>query len=188
MPDDSPITEHLHAWSDGNPEALEDLMALVYTELREMSRRHLRGDRRENTLNPTALVHEVYMRLVNLRKVSWENRARFFSFAATLMRRVIVDHARTARAKIRGGHIQHVTLNLEEPSGEMKGVDILDLERVLSKLEKDDPPLLRIIELRFFAGFTEEETAEVLGISRTQLQKDWKLGKLYLRRHLQEEK
>ena len=185
MRDDSPVTEHLHAWSGGDPAALEDLMALVYTELRELSRRALRDERHAQTLNPTALVHEVYMRLVNLRKVSWENRAPFFSFAATLMRRVVVDHARATDAAKRGGHIQHVTLNLEEPSEEMKGVDILDLEHVLSRLEKDDPSLLRIIELRFFAGLTEEETAEVLGISRTRLQKEWKLGKRYLKRHLQ---
>src|SRR6185369_12590031 len=103
MKDDSPVTDVLRAWSDGDPQALEDLMALVYSELREMSRRALRGEQQSHTLNPTALVHEVYIRLANLKKVSWENRTPFFGFAARLMRRVLVEHARAVKALKRGG-------------------------------------------------------------------------------------
>jgi RNA polymerase sigma factor (TIGR02999 family) len=183
MHDDSPITEYLHAWGDGDPAALEDLMALVYTELREQSRRFLRAERHVQTLNPTALVNEVYMRLVNLRKVSWDNRKPFFSFAATLMRRVIVEHARATRADKRGGFMQRVELDHNYPA-EMKRVDILELELVLADLEKTDPFLSKLIELRFFTGLTEEETAEVLGTNRTHIQEQWRIGKRLLRQRL----
>ena len=105
MPEDPPVTEFLNAWSEGEPKALEDLIALVYSELREMSRRALQGERPTNTLNPTALVHEVYLRLAKLKKVSWENRRPFFAFAARLMRRVLVDHARAIHAEGRAGSL-----------------------------------------------------------------------------------
>jgi RNA polymerase sigma factor (TIGR02999 family) len=180
MPDDSPVTEFLHAWSHGDPQALEDLMALVYTELREMSRRALIGERHVHTLNPTALVHEVYMRLANLKKVSWENRKPFFAFAARLMRRVIVEHARAVKAQKRGGLAERVDLELVEVPEYRDPVDVLDLEDVLEQLQTHDPFLVQIIELRFFSGLNEIDTAEVLGVNRTKIQREWRVGKRLL--------
>jgi RNA polymerase sigma factor (TIGR02999 family) len=188
MSDDSPVTEYLHAWSDGDPQALEDLIALVYTELREISGRVLRGERRSHTLNPTALVNEVYLRLANLKKVSWENRKPFFAFASTLMRRVIVEHARAVKAEKRGGLRERVDLELVELPDYREPIDVLDLENVLERLQKQDPFLVQIIELRFFSGLNEVDTAEVLGVNRTKVQREWRVGKLLLEKLLRGER
>ena len=180
MPDDSPITEYLHAWSDGDPQALEDLIALVYTELREISGRVLKGERRSHTLNPTALVNEVYVRLANLKKVSWENRKPFFGFAARLMRRVLVEHARAVKALKRGGSGEQVDIELDDIPDTRETIPVLDLDDVLSRLQDSDPLLVQIIELRFFSGLNEHETAEVLGVSRSTVQREWRAGRLLL--------
>jgi RNA polymerase sigma factor (TIGR02999 family) len=187
MSDDSPVTEYLHAWSDGDPQALEDLFALVYAKLREMSRRALRGERQIHTLNPTALVHEVYLRFTNLGKVSWENRAPFFAFASRVMRRVVVEYARAAKAAKRGGLKERVHLELDELPHDRNIVDALDLDDVLTRLETHDPFLVKIIELRFFSGLTESETAEVLGVNKTKIQREWRVGKRLLARVLRGE-
>ena len=185
MKDDSPITEFLDAWSHGDPQALDDLVALLYTELREMSRRVLRGERHAETLNPTALVHEVYMRLAQLKKVSWENRKPFFAFAATLMHRVLVEHARARKADKRSG--ERVDLELVDLPDTRETIDTLELEDVLSHLEKQDPFLYKIIELKFFSGLTENDIAEVLEVSRTSVQREWRVGKLLLAKLLRGE-
>jgi RNA polymerase sigma factor (TIGR02999 family) len=179
MADDSPVTEFLHAWSDGDPQALEDLIALVYTELREMSRQAMRGERQSHTLNPTALVHEVYMRLAHLKRVSWESRVPFFAFAARLMRRVLVEHARAVKALKRGGLDERVDLELDELP-DKRIIDTLHLDDMLSRLQEHDPFLVQIIELRFFSGLNEVETAEALGVSRTKVQREWRVGKRLL--------
>ena len=184
MPDDSPVTEYLQAWGGGDPQALEDVMALVYTELREMSRRVLRRERNVQTLNPTALVNEVYLRLANLKKVSWENRKPFFAFASTLMRRIIVEHARLSKADKRGGLQQRIDLELVDLPEYKDPIDVLDLENVLERLQKQDPFLVKLIELRFFSGLNEVEAAEVLGVNRTKVQHEWRVGKLLLQKLL----
>jgi RNA polymerase sigma factor (TIGR02999 family) len=174
---DTPVTDFLHAWSEGDPKALDDLVALVYTDLREMSRRALVGERDFPTLNPTVVVHEVYMRLVRLKRVSWENRKPFFSFAATLMRRVLVDYARAMRAERRGGELQRVDLEAANLTVDRKPLDVLVLDQMLARLEERDPFLVKLIEHKVFAGLTEDETAEVLGVSRTKVQREWRVGK-----------
>ncbi|MEP7010173.1 MAG: ECF-type sigma factor [Acidobacteriota bacterium] len=180
MPDDSPITENLLSWSGGDPAGLEEVMALVYADLREMSRRALRGEREAHTLNPTALVHEVYMRLAKLKRVSWENRKPFFAFAARLMRRVLVEHARAANAIKREGFGRRVDLELDDLPNGRQTLDALLLDDVLTRLEAQDPFLVRLIELRFFSGLTEDEAAAVLAVPRTTVQREWRVGKLLL--------
>ena len=180
MLDDSPVTEFLHAWSDGDPAALEELIALVYTDLREMSRRALKGERESLTLNPTAIVHEVYMQLAHLKGASWENRRPFFAFAAKLMRHVLVDHARAVKALKRGGLQERVDIELVDIADTRNVVDVLALDDALSKLQELDPFLVQIIELRFFSGLNEEDTAQALGVSRSKVQREWRVGKRLL--------
>lgn len=186
MADDSPVTESPHAWSEGDPQALEELMALVYTELREMSRRVLRRERHLQTLSPTVVVHEVYLRLVRLKKVSWENRRPFFAYAAKLMRYVVVDHARAVkRMELDRASNERVEVELDQLPGKQKSVDVLQLEDVLQDLQKSDPLLVKIIELRFFAGLNEVETAEALGLNRTRVQREWRIARRLLAERLQ---
>jgi RNA polymerase sigma factor (TIGR02999 family) len=181
MLDDSPITEFLHAWSDGDPAALDGLIALVYTDLREMSRRALKGERESLTLNPTVVVNEVYLRLASLKGVSWENRSPFFAFAASLMRRVLVDHARAVKALKRGGMQERVSLEFVDIEDTRRDVvDVLALDDALSQLQARDPFLVQIIELRFFSGLNEDETAQALGVSRSKVQREWRVGKRLL--------
>jgi RNA polymerase sigma factor (TIGR02999 family) len=183
--EDSPVTEFLAAWSHGDPQALEDLVVLVHTELWEMSRRALRGERHADTLNPTALVNEVFIRLAKLKKVSWENRKPFFAFTSTLMRRVLVEHARARKADKRSR--ERVDLELVDLPDDRETIDTLELDDVLSQLEKRDPFLHKIIELKFFAGLTENEIAEVLEVNRTKVQREWRVGKLLLAKLLRGE-
>jgi RNA polymerase sigma factor (TIGR02999 family) len=144
-----------------------------------MSRRALRGERAVHTLNPTALVHEVYLRLANLKKVSWENRKPFFAFTARLMRHVLVEHARAANAQNRIGWGQRIDLELDElPNGNV--VDTLALDDLLTRLDAQDPQLARIIELRVFSGFKELEVAEALEVSRSTVQREWRIAKRLL--------
>lgn len=180
MTEDSPVTETLQAWSDGDPNALEDLMLLVYTELKEMSQRALRRERASHTLNPTALVNEVYLRLALAKRVPMENRRPFFALAAKIMRHVLVDHARALRTQKRGGFQERVDLELVDIPDARGGVDVLALDEVLSKLQASDPFLVQIIELRFFWGLNEEDTAQALGVSRSTVQREWRVGKRLL--------
>ena len=185
MSDDPLVTELLHAWSDGEPQALEDLIALLYAELREMSQRALKGERTAHTLNPTALVHEVYLRLANLKKVSWENRKPFFAFTARLMRRVLVDHARAIKAQGRAGWGERLDLELDDLPGGREAIDTLELDDLLSRLEAHDPFLVKIVELRFFSGVKEEDVAEALGVSRSTVQREWRVAKRLLAQMLE---
>jgi RNA polymerase sigma-70 factor (ECF subfamily) len=180
MERDKPITDLLGAWAEGDREALGALMDLVYNELRVSARKAMAGEREDHTLQPTALVNEVYLRLLGLKRVSWEGRGPFFAFAARLMRRILVEHARAVGAEKRGGKLVHVTLesaNLPAPS---PTIDPLILEDALAKIEAVDERLVRIIELRFFTGLSEAETALALRVSRSSVQREWAVAKRLL--------
>ena len=179
------ITQMLRAWSGGNREVLNDLMPLVYDELHRQAARFLRRERSDHTLQTTGLIHEAYLKLVDQREVQWESRTHFFAIAANLMRRILVDYARTKKRDKRGGDI--VKLPLDEAAliaGEEKGVDLLALDEALTKLGKIDERQARIIELRYFGDLTLEDTAKALGISRTTVADDWAMGRAWLHREL----
>jgi RNA polymerase sigma factor (TIGR02999 family) len=178
------ITGLLAAWSGGEPAALERLMPIVHRELRAIASLHLRRERRAHTLQPTALVNEAFLRLVDQRRVRWESRGHFFAVAATTMRRVLVDHARRRRARKRGAEPERQGLDAVRIAVDPE-VDLLDLERVLGRLEAVDPGLVRIVELRVFAGCTVEETAEALGVSPSTVKREWRTAQVWLRSELE---
>jgi len=179
------ITQMLHLWSDGNREVLEDLMPLVYDELHRQAARFLSRERRDHTLQTTALIHETYLKLVDQREVNWESRTHFFAIAANLMRRILVDYARSRNREKRGG--DYLILPLEEAesvAGKEKSIDLMALDEALTRLEKIDKRQARIVELRYFGDLTLEETAEALRISRTTVADDWAMAKAWLHREL----
>jgi RNA polymerase sigma factor (TIGR02999 family) len=185
MPADN-VTGLLLRWSEGDPHALDRLVPLVYEECRRIAARQLHGERREHTLSPTALVHETYLRLVDQRRATWTNRAQFFGIAARLMRRVLVDHARARQAKKREGSRVLVSLGAADADAatEPRIADVLAIDEALGRLAKLDPDQERIVELRFFAGLTVEETAQVLGCSPRTVKREWQLAKAWLFREL----
>jgi RNA polymerase sigma factor (TIGR02999 family) len=174
------VTQLLIAWSSGHEEALTGLMPLVYDELRRLANHYLRRERPDHTLQPTALVHEAYLRLVDQPGVTWQNRAHFFGIAANLMRQVLVNHALSHKAAKRGG--AEVKLPLDEAVSVTKqqDVDLVALDEALSRLAVLDPQQSRIVELRFFGGLTIEEAAEVLRISPATVKREWTTAKAWL--------
>ncbi|MGO8793159.1 MAG: sigma-70 family RNA polymerase sigma factor [Terriglobia bacterium] len=181
MPDPpGDITLLLTELQVGNRAAESKLVPLVYDELRRLARRYMRGERADHTLQPTALVHEAYLRLLGQRDVQWQNRAHFFGVAAQLMRRILVDHARAHRAEKRGGDEPKVTLDTVFVFTEAKGADLVAVDEALTRLTERDPRQGRIVELRFFGGLTEEEAAEVLGVSTRTVKRDWKVARAWL--------
>ncbi|HEX3084924.1 MAG TPA: sigma-70 family RNA polymerase sigma factor [Pyrinomonadaceae bacterium] len=182
--DQHEVTQILQEWNDGSTEAPERLMSLVYAELRRLARSYLRREREAHTLEPTALVHEAYLRLVDQTQVTWENRAHFFGIAAQLMRRILVDHARAHVAEKRGGPGVKIQLDEAHFMPEEKGDDLLALDEVLERLAETDPRMSRVVELRFFGGLSEPEAAEVLGVSERTVRRDWQMAKLWLYREL----
>ena len=178
------VTRMLRAWSAGDPHAQDELLALVYGELRQRAAGHLRRDRQGHTLQPTALVHEAYLRLVGQRRVSWQNRGHFFALASQMMRRILVDHARAHSSDKRGGAAQKLSLEDAPISIEPDSVDLLALDEALSKLAAIDPRKERVIELMYFAGLDQKETAAVLAVSEKTVQRDWQMAKLWLLREL----
>lgn len=188
-PSQGEITRLLADWSDGDPEALGRLMPLVFDELRQLARSHFRRESEGHTLQPTALVNEVYVRLVGQRQVQWDNRSQFFAFAAMLMRRILVDHAKARRAAKRGGGVQKLPLEeaLVVPAGAGAGadVDVVALDEALTALAQLDPRQARIVELRFFFGLTQEEVAEVLELSLTTVKREWRTARLWLYQQMQ---
>ena len=176
------ITALLKDWSGGDRAALEKLMPVVYEELRRLAAAHLRSERSDHTLQPTALVHEAYLRLADQRSVEWANRAHFFSIAARIMRRILVDHARRRRALKRDGG--GLRLTLAEASTEDRGPELLALDTALTSLEALDPRQARIVELRFFGGLSVEETAEAAGISTATVKREWRTARAWLRREI----
>lgn len=178
------ITQLLERWSRGDEEALDQLMPLVYDELHRLAGAYLRRERREHTLQPTALVNEAYLKLFRQRKIRWQNRAQFFGVAAQLMRRILVDHARANDATKRGGDRVNVSLKNIGAFGTQPTADVLALHDVLNRLAEMDPDQSRIVELRFFGGLTIEETAEVMQISHSTVEREWKIAKAWLKREL----
>ena len=176
------LTGLLRAWSAGDAEAGEQLIPLVYHELRRQASRYLSRERADHTLRPTALVHEAYLRLARQRRVVWQDRAQFFAVAATAMRRLLVDHARQHGATKRGGCSCIVSLEGGERimASDVPGLDIIALNDALVELSAVDPLRSRMIELRFFAGLTTDETAEALGVSAATVTRGWRLARAWL--------
>lgn len=179
------LTGLLVRWSQGDEAALDLLLPVVYDECRNIAARQLRHERPDHTLDPTALVHELYLRLVDQRRTTWENRAHFFGIAARLMRRILVDHARARLAEKRGGSRIFVSLEaVGEQIVDSGAADVLAIDEALDQLAAQDPDQRRIVEMRFFAGLTVEETAHVLGRSPRTVKREWRLAKAWLHRAL----
>jgi RNA polymerase sigma factor (TIGR02999 family) len=178
------VTRLLAQVRSGDAEAPERLIALVYAELRKLAARHMRRERPGHTLQATALVHEAYLRLVGQREVEWQNRAHFFAIAAQVMRRILLDYARQRRALKRGGMDKRITLDDALSISDDHLDQILSLDESLRKLALKDPAQSRLVELRFFAGMTVEETSEALGISTATVKREWSHAKAWLNRDL----
>lgn len=179
------ITKLLRAWGDGNQDALSQLVEQVYPELRLMARRHMKNERQGNTLQTTALVHEVYMRLVDVTRIEWKARAQFFAIAAQLMRRILVDAARARGTGKRGGAALRV--NLDETALVSRASDrsILLLDEALVEFSRMAPRQAKVVELRYFGGLTEDEIVAVLNISERTVRRDWDFAKSWLHRELE---
>lgn len=184
LPSKTAITQWLVACKTGEPEALEKLLPLIHGELHRLAVRFFSRERAGHTLQPTALVNEVYLQLVNQHEVNWQNRAQFFAIAAQMMRRILVSHARARRAQKRGGGETRITLDegvAAEPQGD---VNLLALDEALSRLEAIDAEKSRMVELRFFSGLSVEETAEVMGVSPRTIDRQWQTAKAWLHREI----
>lgn len=181
----SEVTELLAAWEQGDPEALRRLGHLVYDDLRAIAAAQMRGERRDHTLQPTALVHEAFLRLSEQRRRQWKERRQFFAVASRLMRQVLVDHARARNAEKRGGDATHVEVtSLDALPGPPEVFDVLALDDALNRLAALQPRLAKVVELRFFGGLEVEETAELLGCSPRTVKRDWSLARAWLVREL----
>jgi RNA polymerase sigma factor (TIGR02999 family) len=178
------VTQLLKAWSEGEAAALEKIMPLVYQELHGMARRYMAQQRPGHTLQPTALVHEAYVRLVDSAQVSFENRAQFFALCAQVMRRILVDWARSRQAEKRGGEVPPLELDEALVVGEEPGRDLVALDDALKALSAQDARKGQVVELRFFGGLSVEETAMVLKVSPKTVKRDWNLAKGWLRHEL----
>ncbi len=178
------VTRLLLEWKGGDAAALDRLLPLVYAELRRIAARHLRHERPGHTLQPTALVHEAYLRLVSAPELEWQDRAHFFGVAARLMRQILVDHARARQRAKRGGEVRKVSLDEAPEARVTADVDLLALDEALGRLADLDPQQSRVVELRYFGGLTTEETAEVVGVSPATVKREWTLAKAWLRREL----
>lgn len=176
----------LHAWSQGDQSALERLAPVVYNELRRLARHYLRRERSDHSLQATALVNEAYLRLVDYKRMRWENRAHFFAVSAQLMRRILVDHARRHNRK-RGAGMQRLSLEQTATIGGGRGEDLVALDDSLQTLARTDPRKAKVIELRFFGGLSVEETAEVLQVSVVTVMRDWSTARAWLYREMTSE-
>jgi len=174
------LTQLLLNWQNGDKSALDEMTPVLYDELRKMARRLLSAERSDHTLQPTALVHEAYLRLVNQRAVDWRNRAHFLGVAATMMRRILINHAKANQAAKREGYA--AAISLEDALGVFTNpqVDLLDLDHTLDKLSELDPQQGKVVELRYFGGLSIEETAEVMGISASTVKREWGTARLWL--------
>jgi RNA polymerase sigma factor (TIGR02999 family) len=176
------ITQLLLRWRSGDESALQQLMPLVYEELHRLARQCMRRERAGHTLQPTALVHEAYVRLIDQRQIDWSNRAQFIGIAAVMMRRILVNHARDRAAEKRGGGAEHVSITLAGEGIGAPEVNLLDLHEALNDLAETDPRKAQIVELKFFGGLTTEEIAETLSVSTATVERDWKFARAWLYR------
>lgn len=176
----SDVTRLLQDWNAGDPDAMGKVAAELSGELRKLAASYMKGERDNHTLQPTALVNELYLKLAQREQVSWTNRSHFFAFAARTLRRILVDHARKHRAEKRGGSESHISLEDNIALTAQKDVDILDLNRALEALTEEDQRLAQVVEMRFFAGLTIEETASVLEIGTATVKRDLKMARAYL--------
>jgi len=174
------VTQLLRAWSRGDKKALDRLIPLVWAELHQLAHRYLKREAARHTLQTTALVNEVYLRLVDASQVEWQDRAHFFAISANLMRRILVDLARTRQAKKHGGHVVKIALNDEHGLTPPPEVDVIALDEALETLATFDPRAARIVELRFFGGLSVEEAGEVIGVSPRTIKRDWAAAKVWL--------
>src|SRR5687768_15714711 len=186
-PSPGEVTQLLRAWGNGDAGALEQLTPLIEAELRRLARAYMSRERRDHTLQTTALVNEAFLRLTDARRVRWQDRAHFLGISARLMRRVLVDHARSRGYHKRGGGVQRVTLDEGLVASPAAALDVVALDRALEALAAVDPRKSRVVELRFFGGLSVEETAEVLHVSPDTVKRDWRLAKLWLLRELEGE-
>ena len=181
------VTTLLLAWRQGDGAALDQLIALVYQELRRMAHRYLAGQRPGHTLQTTALVHETYLQLVDCRRVRWQDRTHFLAVSARLMRRILVDYARSRDANKRGGAVRPVSLDESLDFAPQRSADLVALDDALGSLATIDPRKSQVVELKFFGGLDTGEIAEVLGVSQQTILRDWKLAKVWLLRELSRE-
>ena len=181
MPDSEHFTTLLLDWRNGNPSAGEELLGVIYKDLRRLAARYLRQERSDHTLQPTALVHELYLRVFTSGEhITWQNRAHFFAVAAQTLRRILVDHARMRQTTKRGGH--QVRLSLTEVNGlaEPRADNLIEIDEALQRLTELEPRAAQVVELRFFGGLQVEEVAEVLGVSIITVKRDWKVARAWL--------
>ena len=179
------ITQLLKEWSDGNQAVLDELMPLVYDELRRQASRFLSKERKNHTLQTTALIQEAYLKLLGHNQIEWQNRAHFFAIASTAMRRILVDYARERHREKRGGIAENLPLDeaFQIASNE-KSVDLIALDEALNRLAKLDERQARVVELKYFSGLSNDETAEVLGVSNATVRLDWNLAKAWLKQEI----
>lgn len=181
-----PVTQLLVDWGNGDNRALEKLTPLVYQELKRLAARYLRRERSDHTLQSTALVHEAWLRLIDQRQVHWQNRAQFFGVAAEMIRRILIDHARGRQAAKRGDGAIKLTLDEALFTPDRRDLDLVALDDALKDLARLDPQQSRLVELRYFAGLSIEESAEVLGVSPATVKREWAAAKAWLYRELSE--
>jgi RNA polymerase sigma factor (TIGR02999 family) len=178
-----PVTDLLLAWEQGDESALQQLIPVVTAELHRLARRYMRGERRDHTLQTTALVNEAYLRLIDLSRVRWQDRVHFFAMSARLMRRILVDHARSRQFAKRGGGARKLSFDEGQVTVE-RGLDLVALDDALTVLAALDHRRSQVVEMRFFAGLSVDETAEALRISPETVMRDWRAAKAWLRREL----
>ena len=178
------VTELLLAWGSGDRVALDELVPLIHEELRRLARHQMRGERDNHTLQTTALVNEAFLRLVDLRRIRWQDRAHFLALSARLMRRILVDHARSRSYQKRGAGVAKVTLDESLIASPERGIDLVALDDALEDLARVDARKSQVVELRFFGGLSVEETAEALKVSPETVTRDWRLAKVWLLREI----
>ena len=177
------VTALLHDWCNGNDRVKEQLFELVYDAMRKMARAHLRKERPDHTLQPTALVHEAYVRLIDQTRIEWQNRAQFLGIASQMMRRILVDHARAKHAERRGGGVANVPF--DDAFGKVEiDDDVVRIHEALDELAKVDPQGAKVVELRYFGGLSIEETADVMGTSASTVKREWAAARTWLHREL----
>jgi RNA polymerase sigma factor (TIGR02999 family) len=183
-PNGHEVTQILQEWNNGGDDARARLMPLVYDELRRLARSYLRRERPDHTLQPTALVHEAYLRLVDQSRVEWRNRVHFYGVAAQMMRRILIDHARAHASEKRGGAGRRLSLDEAAVLPEERAADLVALDDALQRLAETDERKSRVVELRFFGGLSVVEAAEALGIHTATVERDWRIAKMWLHREL----